>query len=78
MADRHGSPRPAPPIRFQRWSQITLGAPVLLVLAFIYVPIAVIAVLSFQGPQGGATFPLRDLGTIWYKSLTDLTVITEH
>ena len=78
MSDRHGSPRPAPPIRFRRWSQIALGIPVLLVLAFIYVPIAVIAVLSFQGPQGGATFPLRDPGTLWYQSLTDLSVITEH
>ena len=47
-------------------------------LSFIYVPILLITLLSFQGPQGGATFPIRDPGTLWYRSLADLSVITDH
>ena len=47
-------------------------------LGFIYVPILLITLLSFQGPQGGATFPITDPGTLWYRSLSDLSVITDH
>ena len=75
---RSGRARPAPPVHFSLWARISLAIPVLVVLGFIYVPILLITLLSFQGPQGGATFPIRDPGTLWYRSLSDLSVITEH
>lgn len=75
---RSGTVRPAPPVHFSLWARIWLAIPVLIVLCFIYVPILLIALLSFQGPQGGATFPIRDPGTLWYRSLVDLSVITDH
>ena len=75
---RSGTVRPAPPVHFSLWVRIWLAIPVLIVLCFIYVPILLIALLSFQGPQGGATFPIRDPGTLWYRSLADLSVITDH
>lgn len=70
--------RPAPPIRFGMVSKLAMAVPVTLVLAFIYVPIVLIGILSFQGPQGGATFPIQNPGTLWYQSLLDLSVIVEH
>ena len=70
--------RPAPPVHFHPWVRISLALPVILVLCFVYVPILLITILSFQGPQGGATFPIKDPGTLWYRSLADLSVITEH
>ncbi|MCY4664363.1 MAG: ABC transporter permease subunit [Acidimicrobiaceae bacterium] len=75
---RSGTVRPAPPVHFRLWARISLAIPVLIVSCFIYVPILLILLLSFQGPQGGATFPIRDPGTLWYRSLADLSVITEH
>lgn len=75
---RSGRVRPPPPVHFSLWARISLAIPVVIVLGFIYVPILLITLLSFQGPQGGATFPIRDPGTLWYRSLADLSVITEH
>lgn len=75
---RSGTVRPTPPVHFNLWARISLAIPVVIVLAFIYVPILLITLLSFQGPQGGATFPIRDPGTLWYRSLSDLSVITDH
>ena len=75
---RSGTTRPAPPVHFSVWARVWLAIPVVIVLGFIYVPILLITLLSFQGPQGGATFPITDPGTLWYRSLADLSVITEH
>ena len=75
---RSGTIRPTPPVHFSSWARIGLAIPVLIVLSFIYVPILLITLLSFQGPQGGATFPIRDPGTLWYRSLADLSVLTDH
>ena len=75
---RSSAVRPAPPVRFSLWARISLAIPVLIVLSFIYIPILLILLLSFQGPQGGATFPITDPGTLWYRSLADLSVITDH
>jgi putative spermidine/putrescine transport system permease protein len=38
---------------------------------FMYGPMLVIVVLSFQGPQGGLTFPLRGLSLHWFHTLAD-------
>jgi putative spermidine/putrescine transport system ATP-binding protein len=40
-----------------------------LFLAFLYGPMLVIYILSFQGPEGGLTFPLRGVSTRWFHDL---------
>lgn len=40
-----------------------------LFVVFMYGPMLVIVVLSFQGPQGGLTFPLRGLSLHWFVEL---------
>ncbi|MBX3585365.1 MAG: ABC transporter permease [Ramlibacter sp.] len=38
---------------------------------FIYGPMLTIFVLSFQGPEGGLTFPLRGLSLHWFHKLAE-------
>ena len=38
---------------------------------FLYGPMLVIVVLSFQGPQGGLTFPMRGWSMHWFHKLAD-------
>ena len=40
-----------------------------LFVLFLYGPIATIALLSFQGPQGGLTFPLQGVSVHWFIDL---------
>jgi len=40
-----------------------------LFVLFLYGPVITIFVLSFQGPQGGLTFPMRGWSTHWYGEL---------
>ena len=40
-----------------------------LFLLFLYGPTLTIAVLSFQGPQGGLTFPMRGVSLHWFRDL---------
>ncbi len=40
-----------------------------LFLAFLYGPTITIAILSFQGPGGGLTFPMRGVSTHWFRDL---------
>ena len=40
-----------------------------LYVLFLYGPMLVIVILSFQGPEGGLTFPLRGLSTHWFHKL---------
>jgi putative spermidine/putrescine transport system permease protein len=40
-----------------------------LFVLFLYGPMVTIFVLSFQGPEGGLTFPLRGLSVHWYHKL---------
>ena len=40
-----------------------------LFVLFLYGPMITILVLSFQGPQGGLTFPLNGLSFHWFQSL---------
>ena len=46
-----------------------LTAVFVLFVIFLYGPMLVIFVLSFQGPTGGLTFPLRGLSTHWFNDL---------
>ena len=38
-------------------------------MAFLYGPMTVIYILSFQGPQGGMTFPMNGVSLEWFQSL---------
>lgn len=40
-----------------------------LFLLFLYGPTLTIAILSFQGPQGGLTFPMRGVSMHWFQDL---------
>lgn len=40
-----------------------------LFVLFLYGPVITIFVLSFQGPEGGLTLPMRGLSTHWYQEL---------
>jgi putative spermidine/putrescine transport system permease protein len=51
--------------RGSRWLAVFFG----LFVVFLYGPIATIVLLSFQGPQGGLTFPLHGLSTHWFSRL---------
>ena len=40
-----------------------------LFVLFLYGPIVTIAILSFQGPQGGLTFPMNGVSLHWFYDL---------
>ncbi|TNC71761.1 ABC transporter permease [Rubellimicrobium roseum] len=40
-----------------------------LFLLFLYGPTITIAILSFQGPEGGLTFPMRGVSLHWFRDL---------
>ncbi len=40
-----------------------------LFLIFLYGPTITIAILSFQGPRGGLTFPMRGVSLHWFRDL---------
>ena len=43
-------------------------------LVFLYAPLLVLAVLSFQtGPEGGPQFPIIEWSTYWYRDIFGLT-----
>jgi putative spermidine/putrescine transport system permease protein len=42
-----------------------------LFVLFLYGPMFTIFVLSFQGPEGGLTFPLRGLSLHWFRQLAN-------
>jgi putative spermidine/putrescine transport system permease protein len=52
-----------------RWLNVGLGIYFGLILLFLYGPIIIMAVLSFQGPQGGMTFPLKGVSLHWWQRL---------
>ena len=61
MAARSTGARP----RSFRW----MAAFFALFVLFLYGPVLTIFVLSFQGPGGGLTFPMRGLSLHWYERL---------
>ena len=46
-----------------------------LFMLFLYGPIMVITILSFQGPQGGLTFPMTGFSLHWFRDVIDPTYI---
>jgi putative spermidine/putrescine transport system permease protein len=51
------------------WTFYALAAFFALYVAFVYGPMAVIYVLSFQGSNGGMTFPLHGVSLHWFHTL---------
>jgi putative spermidine/putrescine transport system permease protein len=51
------------------WTFYAFAALFTLFVMFLYGPMTVIYVLSFQGPQGGMTFPLNGVSLEWFDSL---------
>jgi len=46
-----------------------LSAIFTLFVAFLYGPMACVYILSFQGPEGGMSFPMRGVSTVWFETL---------
>src|SRR6516164_1607661 len=51
------------------WTFYVLAAIFTLFVLFLYGPMACIYILSFQGPNGGLTFPLNGVSTHWFGAL---------
>jgi putative spermidine/putrescine transport system permease protein len=51
------------------WSFYVLAAVFTLFVLFLYGPMACIYILSFQGPDGGLTFPLNGVSFRWFGAL---------
>jgi putative spermidine/putrescine transport system permease protein len=51
------------------WTFYVFAAFFALFVAFLYGPMTVIYVLSFQGPQGGMTFPMNGVSLEWFETL---------
>src|SRR4029450_6374327 len=48
------------------------------ILAVLYFPFVIMAILSFQGPRGGHTFPMNGTSVIWYWKLFNFGAVTEY
>ena len=51
------------------WTFYAFAAFFTLFVLFLYGPMTVIYILSFQGPQGGMTFPMNGFSLEWFQSL---------
>jgi putative spermidine/putrescine transport system permease protein len=61
------------------WSKVFLAIYFVLFLFFLYTPMVLMGVLSFQGAFGGVTFPFRGPASVtWWKSLVDASVPGSH
>ncbi|MBT2793048.1 ABC transporter permease [Paraburkholderia strydomiana] len=63
LLTRHREQRPA---SFY-WLALLFG----LFVLFLYGPVITIFILSFQGPEGGLTFPMRGVSLHWFAVLRD-------
>ena len=51
------------------WTFYALATLFCAFLLFLYGPMLVIYVLSFQGPDGGVTFPMVGVSTVWFQEI---------
>jgi putative spermidine/putrescine transport system permease protein len=57
------------------WAKFGLGVYFVVFLFFLYVPMILMAILSFQGPFGNLTFPFRGPFSVdWWRSLFDADI----
>src|ERR1700757_387554 len=61
MSPRPGEKRP--------WTFYLLAVFFTLFVVFLYGPMTVIYILSFQGPNGGLTFPMTGISLHWFHAL---------
>tara|TARA_B100000686_G_C16592769_1_gene864345 strand:- start:23 stop:943 length:921 start_codon:yes stop_codon:yes gene_type:complete len=61
-------------MREARWGKWVLAAYFCLFLLFLYGPMIVMAILSFNGLQGGISFPLKGTSLQWWQALWDDSV----
>ncbi len=67
------------PPRRTDWSKWILGVYFFLFLGFLYLPMILMGVLSFQGNFGALTWPFRGPVSLhWWSSLFDSSVIGSH
>ncbi|MCK8783974.1 ABC transporter permease [Roseomonas sp. NAR14] len=57
---------------FGKW---VLGAFFVLFVLFLYGPTLTILILSFQGPEGGLTFPMRGVSLVWFRRLFETQAV---
>src|SRR5271157_3953137 len=55
--------------RSRPWTFYVLAAFFTLFVLFLYGPMTVIYILSFQGPNGGLTFPMDGVSLHWFDAL---------
>src|SRR3954462_3305930 len=55
--------------RGRPWTFYALAALFGMFLLFLYGPMLVIYILSFQGPDGGVTFPMVGVSTVWFEDI---------
>ncbi len=68
-----------PANRKRDWAKWGLGGYFCVFLIFLYAPVILMAVLSFQGYYGGPTWPFRGpLGLDWWRALFDKSLPTYH
>src|ERR1700704_1257440 len=53
------------------WTFYAFAAFFALFVLFLYGPMVVIYILSFQGPNGGMTFPMNGVSLQWFKALIE-------
>lgn len=51
------------------WTFYALASLFGLFLLFLYGPMLVMYILSFQGPHGGVTFPMVGFSTVWFEDI---------
>ncbi len=64
-----GGPQVRPIGEGRPWTFYALGGLFGAYLLFLYGPMAVIYVLSFQGENGGVTFPMVGVSTVWFQDI---------
>ncbi|HEY1933294.1 MAG TPA: ABC transporter permease [Acetobacteraceae bacterium] len=64
-----GSGRALGPSENRPWTFYALGGLFFGFLAFLYGPMFVIYLLSFQGPNGGVTFPMVGTSLTWFRDI---------
>ncbi len=71
--------RPMRPISDKRpWTFYALATLFGAFLLFLYGPMFVIYVLSFQGPNGGVTFPMVGISLTWFQEIFEAGPDGEH
>ena len=67
-------------LHYRTRSRITgwiLGTLTLAFLAYQWLPIFTLGVLSFAGPTGGTTFPMNGVSFHWYEEVWRATVMND-